>query len=739
MKTKRSDQAKGGILSLTDLEILKKYKFESPLLITEHEFIELGSEHWESGSALVKYLADQKSFQRPIGELKGIVIPLELKGSNMVRQAAHGVELLTWLRWSASESLRCVPVLVTAFQPLESVLRRKLNLLLVARGTQYFRLPDSLERDRLVAFKDAVRGAKSSELCANAYDLDRMAGTASGTPPGVTYHDLANHYYAAHRLWEGYKAALGEALIINEPARAKEIKEQFAWNGEIAELLELIKDPSMTQYIESKKNTSPIINELARTIETESEFEWNGELAKLKNRPDVKQYLASAKQGFGSPGYPIVDPAKQVILRHVKNGLPHKSRILLVDDEFDQGLADVLLGILFKDAKFNFKNKNNTEWVYSDTTDTDKPWARLVCVRSADLAAHWLSYWGDINKRDRDDEWVFCLGENEWLSQWSEEHNQNEQENAEEVLLNIDYRPSSGNIKAQLAAKEASVKRNKRTVVLLDLRLETNEQKGSYKPEMLKSMQLRKLIKLNRKAAPVIMLTASRQAMNYAMVMEDAERADGWLTKEGPDINLDPQNSAQSVHYLLRRFHREPVGWYRDDMKWNDELWYSYYDFRKNPDWHSLQVEIETAASTCYQAAMNEYNDEVYKATPFSAWAKKYFNFTNEVSNILACRLFAFGMLFATGNIENEKYSNNLTAFNSRIPGCSFITRKVVHSIKDVVNFDRDLGSSYRFLDKGLLLREEYVWLRKQFKDDNLKANFLDKIISGIPAIPELQ
>lgn len=672
---------------------IKTYAFDAPLLITEHELIELDSEYWKSGSALVKYLADSNSFKQPIGELKGIVIPLELKlDADMARQDAHGVELLTWLRWSASEPLRYVPVLVTAFQPLESVLRRKLNLLLVARGTQFFRLPDSLGRDRLVAFKEAVRGAQYPELCANAYDLNRLAGTASGTPPGVTYHDLANHYYAAHRLWEGYKAAVGELTGI------------------------LKKD------------------ELTRVKKIENGFSWKKDKDELLSRPDVRQYLALAKQGFGVPQNPDVTYAKGTIKEHVINGLRPKTRILLVDNEFDKGLADVLLGILFKDGKF-IKNEKAGEWVCSDKINPDKPWACLVCVKSADLAVHWLTYWGDINKFDdgyRGIIWPFDTDEQAWLRTWQERNStvvSQKRLKPEDVLCNIDI------------PTQESINKSKDAVVLLDLRLEPHEQKGAYDPAMLKSVRLRRLIKLKSNPAPVIMMTASRQTKNYSLVMENATDADGWLMKEGPDIIEDDKESARSVHYLLQRIHQSAARaeWYRPEMNWGKEPLRLVDKFRAKPNWIELLKEIQFNATKCFEEAIKNLNEESYKNTSPPEWMDKYYSSyaKNTPERFLARRLFAFGMFLYIGEIKNNILKTDKAQFHAKMPGSK--KRKDTPPIASVFNFENICLSGYTDLHDKRLLEEEYDWLLKQFADFRNKKEYLARIISQLTKNPKYE
>lgn len=645
-----------------------EYKFDAPLLITEHELLIPAPEFWKIGEKWVQYLTDIGKKYKAVGKILGIVIPLELKFDQYPRQFLHGVELLTWLRWSAEESQRYVPVLAVSFQPLESILRRTLNLLLIGSGTQHVQLPDQSEK--LQKFISNVRTPNSPELRANADELYGFAAAAGNSARRKTYHDLANDHYAAHRLWVGYRSALNGAAI----------------------------NPKL-----KKTDKTTIKQELDRVSNIRHQ-KLDEKIEILLNQPYVKQYLALVKQQPGTPEYPVIDNAEQVMLRHIKQGLPSKTRILLVDDEFDKGLADVLLQILFKQSKFTYK-KGSTEWVYSEETSLDKPLARLVCVNSTELAEHWLTHWGDLEKTPD----KHPSSEQDWLRSWAQVQGKS--------ILTQQNKLSEDDKKDIFCKIDCCNGRHQHTVVLLDLRLDPGDQKDTYKPEGLKSIQLRNRIKQKRDPAPVIMLTASRQILNYAIIMENSEKADGWLMKEGPDISPNEENSARSVHYLLQRLHRfaDRREWYREEMDWKPG-WIDMYDaFRSNPDWEERLAAIQTAATKCFQTIQNTHDND-FATTSIKDWIDAQLEIPggDTSEQILARRLVIYGMLLLTGNINNGKLKVNPWNFSAQMPG-SKSRKKDIKYPSDILNFDNLCNGGYGALATKMLLKEEYQWLITQF------------------------
>jgi len=67
--------------------------------------------------------------------------------------------------------------------------------------------------------------------------------------------------------------------------------------------------------------------------------------------------------------------------------------VLLVDDEFDKGVADTLLQVLFRQTAFTVQYQEQA--VYS-SKQNDVAKARFVCVKTAEAARNWLRYWGDL-------------------------------------------------------------------------------------------------------------------------------------------------------------------------------------------------------------------------------------------------------------------------------------------------------------------------------------------------------
>lgn len=633
------------------------------------------------------------------GVIRGIIIPLELEFRSgnessgckeIALQDLYGVELLTWLRWSAPNPLQELPVLAVAFHPLERILQRTINLLLVLKGTQFSRLPDARE-SALKRFVESVTTNDPDEYSKMKFDirdLDQIAGVKERTAQAVTHHALANDFYGAYRLWEGYKSALAGAMESGElkkKERALVKEESDRATGEVT-----------FSWEHGKSNT------------------WGKAIEEKLNQPHVKQYLTFAKQGFGSPQYPLMKDAGRVILKHVENGfekgLLQNTRILFVDDEFDKGLAEVLLQILFKKSEFTY-TKGNSEWVYSEVDD-DKEWERLVCVKSADLAEHWLALWGEV---DKEGVWNW-EAQKQWQQEWG---NQALVRYERDGIGKEEKLPTRINAIID-AKKHQKPNKNRNTVVLLDLRLEPGEQKEIYDPLKLKSVQLRSLIKANRDPAPVMMLTASRQAMSYVMIMEDAIKADGWLMKEGPDIAPDAGNSACAVHYLLNRFHRLAVRreWYREEMGWK-QPWIDMYDeFRSNPDWEERLEQIHEAVTKCF-SAIKQAGDEEFLTTSVKKWIDEQLGeIGDSEEKILARRLVIYGMLLLTGTIENGKFEENPSAFSLRMPNASKRAGEIKYP-SDVLNFDNLCNGRYGALSDGMLLKEEYEWLLIQFPSDD--------------------
>lgn len=660
------------------------YRFEAPLLVMPDKAIMPDENDWQTGEAWLEFLSKNST-------ILGVVLPLELK--RPYRQYAVGVELLDWLRWSANEPLCRVPILAAAFQPLEALLRRTLNLLLVMQGTKFVRLPEAVEQ--LEAFVHAVRTDKKYQWWADPADLDRLAG-ATGAAAGITYHTLANDYYSASRLLAGYNAALREAAG-NAKGRTKKLLEA--------------EQRRMAQV----------------------KFDWEDTKVKSRlQRPEVQQYLKSAKRRLGTPVYPEVLEGNQIIQAHVQDALSPTTRILLVDDEFDKGLAEVLLQILFRKDTFSIKREGE-EWVYSELRD-QIPWARFVCVRTVDQAVHWLDYWKDV-KAPGENGWHFETNQNTWLAAW-----------ASFLDVSASLRPDPKDVlglndRCPVDVPSARPK-STNTVILLDLRLEPNEQQETYHPLKLKSTKLRSFIKQQRSPLPVIMLTASRQAMTYQAIMDEADKqADGWLTKEGPDITPEDGNSARAVHYLLQHLQESALlqGGYRYAMRW-DQKWKSDY-LGLLRDIQSLEKTLEHIERNSTEL-FKKIQDNSFRAQHKNAigmsWADDFAGPSPTERVLVLRRVIVASLLrttdwtdatpttliWNTKNLDNflpgNEYRKDLETKNKGLEKKNHPNRKrrsesaPIYSV--VINFNEKLwlkSAGPELLN--MLFLEEYEWLKQQF------------------------
>ena len=292
---------------------------DRPLLIRQGSIEVPGdSSSWQNGAAWIEGLS------RPShDELCGVILPLELTNSGKKFQESYGVELLDWLRWSAEGEIRFLPVLAVAWQSLNNILRATQNLLLVSPGTFFARLPQPMDHQRQL-LRNFVRAVRDREptMKASTNSIERFANALRELST-LTHHDLANDLYAADRLWRGYCRAL---------ERANEIR------GDRNLSLEMIR---------------------TKTVR----FDWQSALVKRMSEPSFRKFLVSHRH-HGYPQYPAIQRANEIVQRHVLGGLPSSARVLLVDDEFDRGLADVLLQILFRQSDFTFKNGD--EWVFAE-------------------------------------------------------------------------------------------------------------------------------------------------------------------------------------------------------------------------------------------------------------------------------------------------------------------------------------------------------------------------------------
>jgi hypothetical protein len=635
-----------------EMSKLKEYSFESPLLVTNQELVALPAETWQSGEKWLEALQERT-------DVVGIVLPLEIKASaHQSRQDIPGLELLNWLRWSAEDPFRYLPVLVVAWQSLDTVLRHTPNLLLVTRGTTFVRLPEAVET--LPRFIDGVRQKDCSWPHAQSEDLERIAGSTHAER--VSYHDLANEFYAAYRLWQGYKYAVQTANIKKEAQRTE--------------------DESLS-FMDAMQHRL--------------------------NRPAVREYLASRRQQASPVYYPIVAKPDELIKIHAENGLPDDIRILMVDDEFDKGLAEVLLKMLFKASEFNFKLDG--EWVYSLDNR-----ARLVCVKSIREAACWLKHWGEVDvfeELELNDE----VGR-EWIGRWADKFGRNadrmESDQLEEISKQI---LGHGHEAAQIVDRPSQgIKPT--TVLLLDLHLDKREATALYEPRQLASVRLWRTVKDENEGLPILIFTASRQAMNYSAIMEAAGKSDGWLTKEGPDITLDDEHSSQAALYLLERLHMfsRRRGWHRPEFGWRPSDEQDYATAYHSPHWQECQNHVASESSRIFEALQTNPNEV---SSPFKTLAQNVRDRVKPIhfplETLLVARRLAVAAFLETATWRNGLPAWNVDRFRSRL-NCSSSKSNPQYP-NGVFNFTTMLWFASYKADRilGLLLPEESEWLKKTF------------------------
>lgn len=636
---------------------LKEYSFESPLLVTNQELVTLPAEAWQSGEKWIKALQE-------ITDVVGIVLPLEIKASaHQSRQDLPGIALLNWLRWSAEESLRYVPVLTVAWQPLDAVLRHTSNLLLITRGTTFVRLPEAVET--LPRFIDGVRQKDPSwPPPAKPEDLERIAGSTHAER--VSYHDLANEFYGAYRLWQGYKYAVRTANITEEAQRTEDMSLSFM-----------------------------------------------GEMQHRLSRPAVREYLASRRQQASPVYYPVIAKPDDLIRNHAEHGLPDDIRILMVDDEFEKGLAEVLLKMLFKASEFNFQL--NGEWVYSQDNR-----ARLVCVKSIREAACWLKHWGEVDVFEElglDDE----VGR-EWIGRWADKFGRDVDRMESDQLEEINKQVlGHGHEAAQIVDRPSVYGIKSSTVLLLDLHLDKREA-ALYEPRQMASVRLWRAIKGENDQLPILIFTASRQAMNYSAIMEAAGSSDGWLTKEGPDITVDDAHSSQTALYLLERLHMfsSRRDWYRPEFRWEIPWVQEYAAAYLSPHWKECQNHVNSEATRIYETLRT--NPQEVSQPHFTIFQ----NVHNQVKPVhfplevrLVARRVTLAAFLETANWRNGSPAWDVDGFRKRL-NCSS-SKKSPQYPSHVFNFTTMLWFASYKADRilGLLLTEESEWLKQTFPESD--------------------
>jgi CheY-like chemotaxis protein len=641
---------------------------DAPLLILRDDLREMPADEWKATEAWLTALG--RAQPAPVG----MVLPLELPGRFGRRGELWGVELLRWLRWSAPEPIRLIPVLAVAWQPLEMILRAKHEPLLVSRGAWFARLPDVLEGSPSFQsrFITQVR-TEPEKLKISRADLELLAGGTAGEAARLTHHDLANEGYSASRLWAGYLQALRQASEGTRNTRAA--KKALAWAEKVR-------------------------------------FTWLDELNQRMHQPSFQQFQV-LRRSTAPPKYPEIEDASQLVRGHAKEGLPGVLRVLLVDDEFDKGLAYALLKILFGDVEFSCGLPDDSEKVYCAPGPGSGSWARFVCVKNTRAAAHWLKFWREFKVLSPASSSSYTA----WLESWAACLGRRSKDLKDTDLEDVLSFPSDGGDRPLDDSNARPV--HPVTVIVLDLRLSRKEPEASYSPDDFESLRFRNAVKRDRPDLPVVMLTASRQALNYVAAMAGAGPQDGWLMKEAPDVPVDDDNSSRSVHYLLNRLHVfSTLGeWYRPALEWQSREITEFSDFWGQSDRTNLLAQAEYHASLLFREVVE---GRVPDPLPRRFWGYVSSRTSDSrhsfVARLVARKVAIACLLHCADWNHSGEPEWNLERFQHLLPDTPDAKRKDEKEFsKDIsVLFNRDLYLPGLKSAISALLRVEYEWLLKQ-------------------------
>jgi hypothetical protein len=391
-----------------------------------------------------------------------------------------------------------------------------------------------------------------------------------------------------------------------------------------------------------------------------------------------------------------------------------------VDDEFDKGMAEVLLQILFKAQSFT--KKLPSEWVYSEGGASTRRLARFVCVKDAATARHWLRMWRELPEEMSEKE---AASLRTWVGAWARELGWLDLPQA-----GLGNAPPLDRARAvfcegtQISLDDPPKTRGKpNTIVLLDLRLSRESSGRTYSPSEFPSTLLCREIKGHKKSLPVIIFTASRQATNYAELMEEATPFDGWLTKEAPDVPEDDENSAKSLLYLLTRLHLfSGLTDYDPDWGWTTDAQLRY-----------LKMSVGESREKCLGAVTDKANElfEKVRADTFSTEfldaarrsalleLRGFFSSAcqalafSDVVSVFVARRVVVATLLLTAKVKDSDIEWDVKSFYQRLVGGE--RAEAVKYISDYLNFREALWlRTYTPKLLGLLMPQEIEWLVKQ-------------------------
>jgi hypothetical protein len=633
------------------------YSFDEPLLLVDGGL---------SRFADVSLWCDPALWARSLSALpsrpKAVILPLELEAPGWKRQDLLGYELLNSLRWAGQDLVRGCPIIVAAWQRLDQILRKKPDLLLVRPSIEFVVLPEAVKR-----LADLLNDIQTGRFQpATKEEIEEAAGDVHQHSERVSYHDLANDFYAAHRLWAGYRSLLDACLQSDSMNVARE-------------------------------------HHFAASLK----FDWEPYVEAKLESPLIRRYLATRRE-LRAPRYPTVENGGDILAYHLDEGLPEGTRVLFVDDEFHKGFAQVLLRILFRADSFTRQMAD--EWVYSESAP-EKPesrWARFVCVRNAELARHWLRYWDQLGSDDVHNHRSW----DDWLRRWVAELSPRSNRHSAEAPEAADV---FGDNREFVLDRHSVGPRIKSTVVLLDLRLEPVKT-ALYSIKDFPSYGLRQSIKSEKPDMPVIMFTASRQVLNFAELLDSSSDIDGWFIKEAPDIPVDPnnENSANSVAYLLERVHLYSTlrGWYRPSFSWNAERKLAYAKLFHSKEAPCVFEEISRLAGSVFAELVERQRSHS------STQTETFLSFIQDlvpsnpfpIAQTLVARRVAIATLLWTADMSAAGPEWNVDAFAAMLPGRQ--SKKHLKWVYDKINFNQVLWMrSSGILSQ--LLKEEVEWLER--------------------------
>lgn len=533
-------------------------------------------------------------------DILGFVIPLEFNFQS--DQLAHfdGISLLECLL--QVPSVKEKPVLIYSWLTLESVLRIRPSSALISANTFYKQMPFDLTGH--IALFSSLNPNPHQQTAIGVSDL------------ASTYHDMANDYYGAYRLWVGFKHAITtHAQAFTEPANT--LQKELTW------------------WVDKEHYFNSLL--------------YKSQQAKLQNLPITR------------PHYPDYFDFPELLNHHIKSGIDKKWRILYIDDEYQKGYSDVLRSIFFfKEVSDNqlipacLDLASETGDAWEQTTDEHGKSTRFVACSNIKAAEHWLKNWGILRLNSEDQNQSLCdfltrlefflnqsaKGQDSLISLIDPENKsqsktiklykdikqQNIQNNTSASIINklldqlkeeleiqvvlqflsnlsnsktetftnfeskapkipdnIDkprnaclinnfakllkaaieeevsfHRPNTTKISNNDEFLEAEKKRCNppfTTVIFLDLKLEPHCDVDKDITHYT-SIQLLEKISKQSPSTSVVLFTASRQVLNYLQIFDSSRyRIKGWFVKEAPDMSESPENSMHAMYYLLRKCH----------------------------------------------------------------------------------------------------------------------------------------------------------------------------------------